>query len=114
MSLKYLSKTVAFILRHHPEQYGITLDEHGWAKEEVTPPEILYHGTGEKSVASINEQGLLTGRRLYVHLSPDAETAVKVGSRHGTPYVYRVATGKDFFMNLLNFTNAESFRQWRW
>ena len=66
MSLKYLSKTVAFILRHHPEQYGIALDEHGWANvddlidaiaekqrftrdmlEEVTPPEVLYHGTGE-------------------------------------------------------------------
>ena len=32
MSLKYLGKAMAFILRHHPKDYGITLDEHGWAK----------------------------------------------------------------------------------
>lgn len=33
------------------------------------PPVILYHGTGEKYVASIDEQGLIPKSRLYVHLS---------------------------------------------
>ena len=58
------------------------------------PPEILYHGTGEKYTASINRQGLLPKSRLYVHLSEDQETAVKVGSRHGRPVVYEVLSGE--------------------
>lgn len=62
--------------------------------EKKTPPEFLYHGTGEKFVSSIDKEGLLSKSRLYVHLSKDTETAVKVGSRHGKPVVYRVAAGK--------------------
>ncbi len=60
----------------------------------VAPPEILYHGTGEKYVSSIHQQGLLPRSRLYVHLSGDAETARKVGSRHGKPVIYEVLSGK--------------------
>ena len=58
--------------------------------EEVTPPALLYHGTGEKYVSSIDEQGLLPKSRLYVHLSADLETAKKVGQRHGRPVIYTV------------------------
>ncbi len=58
--------------------------------EQKLPPDILWHGTGAKYVASIDEQGLLPKSRLYVHLSGDYETAVKVGSRHGKPVVYEV------------------------
>ena len=58
--------------------------------EEVTPPEILYHGTSEKYVASIDEQGLIPKSRLYVHLSGDYDTARKVGQRHGKPVIYKV------------------------
>ena len=60
----------------------------------LTPPEVLYHGTGEKSVASIKEQGLLPRMRLYVHLSGDPETAKKVGSRHGHPVIFIVFSGE--------------------
>lgn len=60
----------------------------------VNPPEVLYHGTGEKFVESIDTQGLLPKSRLYVHLSADTDTAVKVGSRHGKPVIYRVLSGK--------------------
>lgn len=62
--------------------------------EEKQPPEILYHGTGEKYVSSINEQGLIPKSRLYVHLSKDEETAVKVGQRHGKPVIYKVKSGE--------------------
>ena len=31
MSLKDTSKFIALILRHKPEEIGISLDEHGWA-----------------------------------------------------------------------------------
>ena len=54
------------------------------------PPAVLYHGTGLKYVPSIERQGLLHMRRLYVHLSRDIDTAVAVGQRHGTCFVYRV------------------------
>ena len=61
--------------------------------EAKQPPEILYHGTGEKYVSSINEQGLIPKSRLYVHLSGDEETAHKVGQRHGKPVIYQVKSG---------------------
>lgn len=31
---------------------------------------------------------------MYVHLSPDTETAVKVGERHGRPVVLTVNSGQ--------------------
>lgn len=147
MNLTRISKFMSRILRHHPEEIGITLDEHGWADvneliagiankytefnmdvlteivstdskqrysfnedktliranqghsisvdvelEEKEPPEILWHGTGEKFVESINKQGLVRKSRLYVHLSKDEATALKVGSRHGKPVLYTVKT----------------------
>ena len=62
--------------------------------EEIIPPEILFHGTGEKYTASIDEQGLIPKSRLYVHLSEDKETAHKVGQRHGRPVIYEVKSGE--------------------
>ncbi len=63
---------------------------------ECEPPELLYHGTGEKYFDSIMESGLLPKSRLYVHLSKDIETAKSVGARHGTPAVFTVMSGKMF------------------
>jgi putative RNA 2'-phosphotransferase len=54
------------------------------------PPAILYHGTGEKSVQSILDTGLEKQSRQQVHLSADLETAIKVGQRHGKPFVFKV------------------------
>ncbi|MBQ9142606.1 MAG: RNA 2'-phosphotransferase [Lachnospiraceae bacterium] len=74
--------------------------------EKKEPPEYLWHGTGEKYVASIKEQGLLPKSRLYVHLSGDYETAVKVGTRHGKPVIFRIpsrqmaAAGHEFFRSV--------------
>ena len=62
--------------------------------EKKMPPDVLWHGTGEKYVALIKEQGLLPKSRLYVHLSGDYNTAINVGSRHGIPAVYEVETAK--------------------
>ncbi len=58
--------------------------------KEVVPPEVLFHGTGFKYTSSIDAQGLKPKTRLYVHLSKDAGTAYKVGSRHGRPVIYTV------------------------
>jgi putative RNA 2'-phosphotransferase len=58
--------------------------------EEKTPPDVLWHGTGEKYVSSIDRQGLIPKSRLYVHLSSDIETARNVGSRHGRTVIYAI------------------------
>ena len=62
--------------------------------EEKVPPDILFHGTGEKYVTSINEQGIISKSRLYVHLSGNYDTAIKVGKRHGKPVVYKILASK--------------------
>ena len=58
--------------------------------EEKEPPSILYHGTAVKYKASIEEKGLIPKSRLYVHLSADEKTALKVGQRHGKPIIYTI------------------------
>ena len=73
--------------------------------EEKNPPALLYHGTGEKYVSAIDEQGLIPKSRLYVHLSADIPTAKKVGSRHGKPVIYTIdcakmtAEGYNFYLS---------------
>ena len=62
--------------------------------EEMTPPDVLYHGTGEKFVSGITEKGLIPKSRLYVHLSEDEVTAQNVGQRHGKPVIYTIKSGE--------------------
>jgi len=62
--------------------------------EEKPPPDILYHGTVERFLASIMIEGLKKGKRHHVHLSKDTETARKVGARRGPPVVLVVDAGK--------------------
>ena len=58
--------------------------------KEAIPPDILYHGTSIKYVYSIYKEGIKHMSRLYVHLSKDIDTAVKVGKRHGGPVVLEI------------------------
>ena len=60
--------------------------------EPVLPPPILYHGTAERFLSSIRQQGLLKGRRHHVHLSDNTETAETVGGRYGKPVVLRITS----------------------
>ena len=62
--------------------------------EEREPPAILYHGTAEKYISSIEKYGIIPKGRLYVHLSSDIETAENVGKRHGNPVVIQINTGE--------------------
>lgn len=143
-----MGKYVSMLLRHHPEEAGVIIDEHGWTDvedliekvkhryplteellhemafgkdkqryefsvdgkriravhghsvkvdlgyDEVEPPEILYHGTGEKYRGSIEEQGLIKKERQFVHLSEHIEQAKDVGRRHGKLVLYKVDAGK--------------------
>ncbi|MDQ3816896.1 MAG: RNA 2'-phosphotransferase [Acidobacteriota bacterium] len=73
--------------------------------QPVTPPAVLYHGTGERSVESILSGGLSKMRRHHVHLSSDVETARRVGARHGRSIVLKVDAaamtdaGHEFFLS---------------
>ena len=62
--------------------------------DPIAPPDRLYHGTTERFLPSILKRGLVKGRRLYVHLSPDTETARKVGSRRGPVSILEVLSGE--------------------
>ncbi|MGQ9482194.1 RNA 2'-phosphotransferase [Chloroflexus sp.] len=143
--LTRISKFLSLVLRHRPEQIGLSLDQHGWAEVDelircanrhglplsraqleqvvaendkqrfafsadgrriranqghslpvdlqLTPAQplpVLYHGTAERFVESIKRDGLLPGKRQYVHLSQDEATALTVGQRHGRPVVLTV------------------------
>ncbi len=57
---------------------------------QASPPDLLYHGTVERFLPAILSDGLLPMGRHHVHLSPDLDTAVKVGARRGPPIVLRV------------------------
>ena len=58
------------------------------AYEPCTPPPVLYHGTNQDALEAIYLEGLLPLERQYVHLSPDRETAIRIGPRHsGQPVV---------------------------
>ena len=78
-------KTLIRANQGHSVQVDVELNE-------VKPPETLWHGTGEKYMESIDTQGLMSKSRLYVHLSKDVDTAIKVGKRHGKPILYKVRT----------------------
>ena len=62
--------------------------------EEKTPPDVLFHGTVERFLASIMAEGLNKGKRHHVHLSRDVETARKVGARRGKPIILQVDAAK--------------------
>lgn len=69
------------------------------------PPHVLYHGTVRKFLSSIKDSGLIKMSRQHVHLSPDMETALKVGSRRGKAIILKVEAlkmheaGHQFFLS---------------
>ncbi|MFI8069268.1 RNA 2'-phosphotransferase [Streptomyces sp. NPDC086033] len=56
----------------------------------ATPPPYLYHGTVARYLDAIRAEGLRPMNRHDVHLSPDRETATRVGARRGRPVVLSV------------------------
>lgn len=62
--------------------------------KEMTPPDILYHGTAIQYVDTILREGIVKKKRLYVHLSQTEETARNVGKRHGEPIIIKVDARK--------------------
>jgi putative RNA 2'-phosphotransferase len=48
--------------------------ENSW--RQVTPPELLWHGTTTSALDAILREGLLPGRRTHVHLAPSPNSHV--------------------------------------
>ena len=71
------------------------------------PPELLYHGTATRFLASIRERGLVARGRQYVHLSQEPETAAVVGARYGSPVVLAIAA-REMHETGLKFYQAEN------
>ena len=140
MDVVRVSKRLSYVLRHHPDSVGLTLDDAGWAPVEdllralgwtrarledvvagndkqrfafddtgtrirasqghsvpvdlgyapAQPPDELFHGTVGRFLDGILAEGLRPGNRHAVHLSPDVETARRIGARRGRPVVLRV------------------------
>jgi len=71
----------------------------------TVPPDVLYHGTASRFIASIMKEGLRPGSRHHVHLSTTIATARTVGARHGAPVILQVmaqqmhADGFQFFVS---------------
>ena len=62
--------------------YGHSLDER-IQHAAATPPDLLLHGTNVAALAVILRTGLEPMKRQYVHLTPNAELAGRVGARRG-------------------------------
>lgn len=56
----------------------------------TTPPPVLFHGTVAAALPKIRREGLRPMARHDVHLSPDEETAHRVGARRGKPVILTV------------------------
>ena len=71
---------------------------------EAAPPALPYHGTVDRFLPAILAEGLKPMRRHHVHLSPDRETATRVGNRRGEAVVLTVrasdmhAAGHRFYL----------------
>jgi putative RNA 2'-phosphotransferase len=62
-------------------RYGHSLEQ-PIAYVPCVPPPTLYHGTATEAVSAIGREGLRPMGRQYVHLSPDRQTALRVGQRY--------------------------------
>ncbi|GGR63498.1 putative RNA 2'-phosphotransferase [Deinococcus seoulensis] len=62
--------------------------------EPATPPARLYHGTHAGALPAIREEGLRPMNRHHVHLSPDPDTARRVGARRGPPVILTIRAGE--------------------
>lgn len=86
---------------------GHSLQQIDLELKSVEPPHFLFHGTVNKFMQPIRDNGLLKMNRQHVHLSKDRETATKVGSRRGKPIILSVRAG-DMFQDGFEFYRSQN------
>lgn len=62
--------------------------------EPAEPPAELFHGTPNRNLSAVLRDGLFKMARHHVHLSPDTQTATRVGSRRGSPVILAIDAAK--------------------
>ncbi len=74
----------------------------------IKPPALLYHGTVEKFMESIQKQGILSQSRQFVHLSRVEKVAEQVASRRaGKQFILRIHA-KKMYNDGFKFYQAEN------
>ena len=91
--------------------YGHSIDTKIEFKESI-PPNILFHGTSHKAYDLICKEGLKSMNRQYVHLSVDAATARKVGSRHDRNPVILVIDAPKMYSDGFKFFHSANDGTW--
>ena len=82
MNIEKLSKFISLILRHKPEEIGITLDEHGWAKVEDLINGI--NKSGRNIDMNILEEIVRTDNKQRYSFSED-KTKIRANQGHSIP-----------------------------
>jgi putative RNA 2'-phosphotransferase len=62
--------------------------------DPTVPPDVLYHGTVERFLERIRQEGLRSRGRTHVHLSADVQTARAVGERRGAAVILEIDSGR--------------------
>ena len=91
--------------------YGHSIDTKIEFKKSI-PPNILFHGTSHKAYDLIRKEGLKPMNRQYVHLSVDAVTARKVGSRHDRNPVILVINSSKMYLDGFKFFHSTNDGTW--
>jgi putative RNA 2'-phosphotransferase len=73
------------IRARHGHSVAIALDH-----PVAVPPELLFHGTVARKLASIRVEGLRALARHHVHLTSSRDEASAIGARRGAPIVIEV------------------------
>jgi putative RNA 2'-phosphotransferase len=81
MSLTNVSRYISLILRHKPEEAGITLDEHGWANVEE-----LIKGVSKKYLINVDilEEIVRTDSKQRYSFNED-KTLIRANQGHSIP-----------------------------
>lgn len=82
MNIEKLSKFISLILRHKPEEIGITLDEHGWAKIEDLINGI--NNSGRKIDMNVLEEIVRTDNKQRYSFNED-KTKIRANQGHSIP-----------------------------
>ncbi|AZC09517.1 RNA 2'-phosphotransferase [Acinetobacter nosocomialis] len=93
-------KFIRAVQGHSTTSVDITLNK-------LIPPTYLYHGTAQRFIDSIKEQGLISMDRQYVHLTENKDTALSVGTRYGKPEILIINALK-MHNSGFNFFQAEN------
>ncbi len=84
MNIEKLSKFISLILRHKPEEVGITLDEHGWANVEDLINGI--NNSGRKIDKDVLEEIVRTDNKQRYSFNED-KTKIRANQGHSIPVV---------------------------